>query len=73
MALAEIEEKNKKTEREIEVRILKRDESPMCVSVCVCGSVCVALCTHVKDPVVHVGVRWIMETLKDPTCTCRTG
>ena len=24
---------------------------------------------HVKDPVVHVGVRWIMETLKHPACT----
>ena len=26
-------------------------------------------CTHVKDPVVHVRVRWIMETLEHPTCT----
>ena len=24
---------------------------------------------HVKDPVVHVRVRWIMETLKIPACT----
>ena len=23
---------------------------------------------HVEDPVVHVGVRWIMETLKHPAC-----
>ena len=33
--------------------------------------------THVKDPVVHITVRWITETRKDPatdrkkdTCTC---
>ena len=25
--------------------------------------------THVKDPVVHVKVRWIMETRKSPACT----
>ena len=25
--------------------------------------------SHVKDPVVHVSVRWIMETLKHPACT----
>ena len=24
---------------------------------------------HVKDPVVHVRLRWIMETLKHPACT----
>ena len=24
---------------------------------------------HVKHPVVHVRVRWIMETQKDPACT----
>ena len=27
------------------------------------------ICAHVKDPVVHVRVRWIMETLKHPACT----
>ena len=26
-------------------------------------------CAHVKDPVVHVRVRWIMETLEHPACT----
>ena len=26
-------------------------------------------CAHVKDPVAHVRVRWIMETLKHPVCT----
>ena len=25
--------------------------------------------THVKDPAVHVRLRWIMETLQHPTCT----
>ena len=29
---------------------------------------CIYICAHVKDPVVHVGVRWIMETLKHPAC-----
>ena len=29
--------------------------------------------THIKDTVVHVRVRWITETGKDPACTCRTG
>ena len=28
---------------------------------------------HIKNPVVHVRVWWIMETRKDPECTCRTG
>ena len=26
-------------------------------------------CVHVKDPVVHVRVQWIMETIKHPACT----
>ena len=30
---------------------------------------CVYVCAHVKDPVVHVRVRWIMETLKRQACT----
>ena len=29
---------------------------------------CTYICAHVKDPVVHVRVRWIMETLKRSTC-----
>ena len=28
---------------------------------------------HVNDPAVHVRVRWVTDTRKDPTCTCRTG
>ena len=31
--------------------------------------VCIYSCAHVKDPVVHVRVRWIMENLKYPACT----
>ena len=27
------------------------------------------ICAYVKDPVVHVRLRWIMETLKHPACT----
>ena len=30
---------------------------------------CVYICAHVKDPVVHVRVRWIMKTSKHPACT----
>ena len=34
-----------------------------------CAIACINICAHVKDPVVHVRVRWIMETLKHPVCT----
>ena len=30
-----------------------------------CSVACIDICAHVKDPVVHVRVRWIMETLKE--------
>ena len=36
-----------------------------------CAIACIYICAHVKDPVVHVRVRWIMETLKHPACTVR--
>ena len=29
-----------------------------------CAITCVNICSHVRDPVVRVRVRWIMETLK---------
>ena len=29
---------------------------------------CIYICAHVKDPVVHVRVQWIMETLKHLAC-----
>ena len=29
---------------------------------------CINICLHVKAPVVHVRVRWIMEILKHPVC-----
>ena len=29
-----------------------------------CAIACINICAHVKDPVVHVRVQWIMETLK---------
>ena len=40
-------------------------------SVCTppCTIACIYICVCVKDPVVHVRVRWIMETLKHPACT----
>ena len=34
-----------------------------------CTIACIYICAHVKDPVVHVRVRWIMDTLKQPACT----
>ena len=33
-----------------------------------CAVACVYICARVKDSVVHVRVRWIMETLKHPAC-----
>ena len=34
-----------------------------------CAIACSNVCAHGKDPVVHVRVRWIMETLKCLECT----
>ena len=34
-----------------------------------CAFACIYIFAQVKDPVVHVRVRWIMETLKHPACT----
>ena len=34
-----------------------------------CAIVCINICAHVKEPVIHVRVRWIMETLKHPACS----
>ena len=34
-----------------------------------CSVACINICAHVEDPVVHVRVRWIIETLKHQACT----
>ena len=34
-----------------------------------CAVACINICAHVKYPVVHVRIRWVMETLKHPACT----
>ena len=34
-----------------------------------CAIACIYLCAQIKDPVIHVRVRWIMETLKHPAWT----
>ena len=34
-----------------------------------CAIACIYICAHVKDPVVHVRVRWIMESLKHAACS----
>ena len=33
-----------------------------------CAIACINICAHVEDPVVHVRVQWIVETLKHPAC-----
>ena len=33
-----------------------------------CAIACINICVRVKDPAVHVRVRWIMKTLKHPVC-----
>ena len=34
-----------------------------------CVIVYINICSHVKDHIVHVRVRWVMETTKHPVCT----
>ena len=34
-----------------------------------CSIAGINICVHVKNPLVHVSVRWIMESLKHPECT----
>ena len=33
-----------------------------------CAIACINICAHVTDPVIHVSVRLIMQTLKHPAC-----
>ena len=40
-----------------------------CARITPCAIASIYICAHVKNPVVHVRVRWIMETLKHPACT----
>ena len=44
-----------------------------CVRTSPCAIAGINVCTHVKDPVVHVRVRWIMETQKTPSMHSRLG
>ena len=44
-------------------------DSLTCVRAHPCSIACINICGHVKDALVHVRVRWTMETLKDPACT----
>ena len=34
-----------------------------------CAIACINICAHVKDSVVHVRIRWIMEAQKHQACT----
>ena len=34
-----------------------------------CAIASISICTHVKDPIVQVRVRWTIETLKHSACT----
>ena len=47
-------------------------ESVTCVRAPTCAIACINICAHVKDPVVHVRVRWIMETQKYLACIIPT-
>ena len=38
-----------------------------------CAIACINICVHVKDPVFHVRVLWIMETLKKKKPACTVG
>ena len=38
-----------------------------------CAIACISICAHVKDPVVHVRLLWITETLKTPSMHRRSG
>ena len=38
-----------------------------------CAAACINICVHVKNPVLHVRVLWIMETLKTPSMHRRLG
>ena len=39
-----------------------------CVHTPPCAIACINICAHVTDPVIHVSVRLIMQTLKHPAC-----
>ena len=64
--------------RQVRSRGAERDFSPrvkfqcrLFYGVCtpLCAIACISFCARVKDSVVHVRVRWILETLKHPSCT----
>ena len=46
-----------------------RADSLTCVRTPPCAIACINVCAHVEDPLVHVRVRWIMETLKHSAFT----
>ena len=45
------------------------DSLSYCVRTPPCAAACIYSGALIKDPVVHVRVGWIMETLKHPACT----
>ena len=38
-----------------------------------CATACIYICVHIKDPVVHARVRWIMENTTIPSMHCWVG
>ena len=42
----------------------EKQSSLLCAIACI-----VNICVHVKYPVVHIRIRWTIETLKHPACT----
>ena len=51
------------SQRQLSVRLSYGVRTPPC------AIACINICAPVKDYVVHVGVRWIVKTLKHPACT----
>ena len=62
-----VDQKNKKTKQKNKQKNCRRTQLPI-LPLTLPPSLSVYH-EHVKDPVVHVRVQWIVETLKHPACT----
>ena len=56
-------------ERDLCPRVNFQCRLSSCVRTPPCAIACINTCVHVKDPVVHVRVRWILETQTHPACS----
>ena len=55
--------------RDISPRVNFQCRLSYCVRTPPCAIACIYICAHIKDPVVHIRVHWIMKTLKHTACT----